>query len=282
MANTFKTFTLLTLLTGLFILIGGALGGQTGMVWAFVIALAMNFFTYWFSDRLVLGIYKASEVPETSAPGLYRMLRGLCSRAGLPVPKLYLLPNDAPNAFATGRNPKHAAVALTRGLVNSLSRDEIEGVISHELAHVKNRDILIATLAATFAGAIMLLSRLAYFAAIFGGRRDRGGGGLVLLLTMLLAPIAALLIQMAISRSEEYKADVSGARMTGKPLSLANALARINDRSRRLQMDANPATAHMFIVSPLSGGGMVKLFSTHPPVSERVARLKKLALKLES
>ena len=288
MLNTFKTFVFLAGLTFLFILVGGAIGGESGMIFAFVLALGMNFVSYWFSDRIVLKMYKASEIPEAGAPGLYRILMGLCARAGIPVPKLYLIPNDTPNAFATGRNPAKAAVALTQGLVNLLDEDEIEGVIAHELAHVKNRDVLIATVAATFAGAIMLLSRLAYFAAIFGGggRSRSGGSGLVMLLTMILAPIAALLIQTAISRSEEYKADASGAGFSGNPLALAGGLEKLEGYSRRSRgISANPeaaqATAHMFIVNPLRGGGIGKLFSTHPPVPERAARLRKMAKDFE-
>lgn len=284
MFNTFKTFVFLAGLTFLFIFVGGAIGGEAGMVWAFIIALGMNFASYWFSDRIVLKMYKASEIPESRAPGLYRILRKLCGKAGIPVPKLYLIPNDTPNAFATGRNPSNAAVALTQGLLNLLDEDEIEGVIAHELAHVKNRDILIATVAATFAGAVMLISRLAYFAAIFGfgGRNRSGGSGLVMLLTMILAPVAALLIQAAISRSEEYKADASGAGFSGKPLSLAAGLEKLQRQSKRGRgLNSNPetanATAHMFIVNPLRGGGIGKLFSTHPPVSQRVARLRRMA-----
>ncbi len=288
MLNTLKTFVFLAGLTFLFILAGGAIGGESGMIFAFIIALGMNFISYWFSDRIVLKMYRASEIPESRAPGLYRILRKLSGRANIPVPKLYLIPNDAPNAFATGRNPANAAVAVTRGLVNLLDEDEIEGVIAHELAHVKNRDVLIATVAATFAGAIMLLSRLAWFAAIFGmgGRNRSGGGGLVMLLTMILAPIAALLIQMAISRSEEYKADASGAGLSGKPLALAGGLEKLEGYSRRSRgINPNPetaqATAHMFIVNPLRGGGIGKLFSTHPPVSERAARLRRMARDFE-
>ncbi len=279
MFNTFKTFVFLAVLTFLFIAAGGAVGGEAGMVWAFIIALAMNSASYWFSDKIVLKMYGAREVPRTQAPGLYRILEKLCSRAKIPIPRLYLIANETPNAFATGRNPSNAAVALTQGLVNLLSEDEIEGVIAHELAHVKNRDILIATVAATFAGAIMLLSRLAYFAAIFGagGRSRSGGGGLVMLLTMIFAPVAALLIQMAISRSEEYKADASGAVFSGKPLSLASGLEKLEEYSKRRGMAASPATAHMFIVNPLRGGGVGRLFSTHPPVAERASRLRKLA-----
>ncbi len=279
MLNTLKTFVLLTGLTFLFVIVGGAIGGESGMIWAFGLAILMNFGSYWFSDKIVLKIYRASEIPRHRAPGLYSILEGLCGRAGIPLPKLYLIPGEAPNAFATGRNPANSAVAVTQGLVNLLSEDEIEAVIAHELAHVKNRDILIATVAATFAGAIMLLSRLAYFAALFGGggRGRNSGGGLVMLLTMILAPIAALLIQMAISRSEEYKADASGASFSGKPLALASGLRKLESYSKNRGMNASPATAHMFIVNPLRGAGIGKLFSTHPPVAERVARLEKIA-----
>lgn len=279
MLNTVKTFVFLAVLTFLFILAGGAIGGETGMIWAFVIALGMNFLSYWYSDRIILRMYNASEIPESRAPGMYRIMRRLCGRAGIPLPKIYIIPNDAPNAFATGRNPANAAVAVTRGLMNLLDEDEIEGVLAHELAHVKNRDVLIATVAATFAGAIMLLSRLAYFAALFGvgGRSRSGGSGLVMLLTMILAPVAALIIQAAISRSEEFKADSSAAGFSGKPLALAEGLEKLCEYTKRRGMNANPATSHMFIVNPLKGGGIAGLFSTHPPIPERVSRLRRMA-----
>lgn len=277
--NTMKTGILLVALTALIVLIGGSLGGMRGTVFAFIIALVMNMGSYWFSDKIVLAMYRAQPVSETEAPELYSLIRKLTTEAGLPMPKLYIVPNEMPNAFATGRNPSHAAVAVTEGLMRILDRSEVEGVIAHELAHVKNRDILISTIAATLAGAIMMIARMAQFAAIFGGRddRDEGGGIIGLLLAIIVAPIAALMIQMAISRSREYQADATGAQISGKPMGLANALLKLDRASQTAPSDANPATAHMFIVNPLAGGGLMGLFSTHPPIPERVARLEAIA-----
>ena len=280
MNNTLKTGLLLAVLTALFLLIGDAVGGQSGMVMAFGLAVVMNVGAYWFSDKIVLRMYGAREVTEAEAPQLHGVVRRLSLAAGVPMPKVYVIPTDSPNAFATGRNPEHAAVAATEGILRLLSADELEGVLAHELAHVKNRDILIGTVAATLAGAVMMLARFAQFAAIFGGgSRDRdddgGGGGIFGLLFMaIVAPIGAMLVQMAVSRSREYVADETGAKICGKPLSLARALEKISGINREVPMDATPATAHMFIVSPLTGGGLLSLFSTHPPVEKRVERLR--------
>ncbi len=277
MVNTMKTGVLLVLLTVLFVAIGSYVGGQSGMVMAFAFAVLMNAGAYWFSDKIVLRMYRAREVSEAEAPDLHAMVHRLSTAAGVPMPKVYILPSESPNAFATGRNPQHAAVAVTQGIVRILTPDELEGVLAHEMAHVKNRDILIGTVAATFAGAIMLLARFATFAAIFGGGRDRegGGGGLGLIAMAILAPIGAMLVQMAVSRSREYQADASGARYCGRPEALARALEKIAGASRRTApIEASPATAHMFILSPLSGKGMMSLFSTHPPVEKRVERLR--------
>jgi heat shock protein HtpX len=281
MGNTLKTGLLLAALTALFLLVGDAVGGQNGMVMAFGLAVLMNFGAYWFSDKIVLRMYGAREVSEAEAPQLHGVVRRLSLAAGLPMPKVYIIPTDSPNAFATGRNPEHAAVAVTEGIVRLLSPDELEGVLAHELAHVRNRDILVGTVAATLAGAVMMLARFAQFAAIFGGGRDRDddrGGAFGLLFMAIVAPIAAMLVQMAVSRSREYLADESGAKVCGKPLSLASALEKISGFSRRAPMEASPATAHMFIVSPLTGGGILSLFSTHPPVEKRVARLRSMAV----
>ncbi len=275
MANTMKTGFLLVLLTVLFVAIGSYVGGQGGMVMAFAIAVLMNAGAYWFSDRIVLRMYRAREVSEAEAPDLHAIVHRLATAAGVPMPKVYILPSESPNAFATGRNPQHAAVAVTQGIMRILTRDELEGVLAHEMAHVKNRDILIGTVAATLAGAVMMLARFAQFAAIFGGGRDRdeGGGAFGLIAMAILAPIGAMLVQMAVSRSREYQADASGARFCGRPESLARALEKIAGASRRAPLEASPATAHMFIMSPLSGKGMASLFSTHPPVEKRVERL---------
>ena len=272
--NTAKTAFLMILLTGLFVLIGDAFAGQQGMILALGLAILLNFFAYWFSDRIVLAMYRAKEVDDATAPRLHASVRRLVERAGLPMPKVYMIPQAAPNAFATGRNPKHAAVAVTQGLLDLLNEEELEGVIAHELSHVKNRDILIGTIAATLAGAIMILARMAQFAAIFGGGgRDRRGGGLGLIIVAVVSSIAAILIQMAISRSREYQADASAAKLTGSPRGLARALEALQRASSRVPMEANPATAHMFIVSPFSRQGITRLFSTHPPVEDRIDRL---------
>ena len=274
MGNTLKTTLLLAVLTVLFVLVGKAVGGQSGMVFAFGLAIVMNVGSYWYSDKIVLRMYKAREVTEAESPQLHGMVRRLALAAGVPMPKVCIIPEESPNAFATGRDPAHAAVAATEGILRVLSPDELEGVLAHEMAHVRNRDILIGTVAATLAGAIMMLASMARFAAIFGGRDDReGGGGLQLLVMAILAPLGAMMIQMAVSRSREYLADESGARFCGKPEALAHALEKISGWSRQVPMQASPATAHMFIVSPLTGGGLKSLFSTHPPVEKRVERL---------
>jgi heat shock protein HtpX len=276
--NTVKTVFLMVVLTSLFVLIGYGLGGEQGMVIALIIATAMNFFTYWFSDKIVLAMYRAKEVDEATAPGLYAAVRRLTQRANLPMPRVCIIPQAGPNAFATGRNPSHAAVAVTQGLLDILDEEELEGVLAHELSHVRNRDILIGTIAATLAGAIMILARMAQFAAIFGGGgrgRDRGGGfGLVLV--AIVSAIAAMLIQMAISRSREYQADASAARLSGNPRGLARALEALQRSAQRVPMEANAATAHMFIVNPFSRKGIVSLFSTHPPIEERIERLLRI------
>jgi heat shock protein HtpX len=275
--NTMKTFLLMGLLTVLLVFVGQMLGGQGGMIMAFGLALVMNFGSYWFSDKIVLRMYGAQEVTEQEQPQLFRMTQELSQRGGLPMPKLYVIPSDQPNAFATGRDPNHAAVAVTEGIMRTLSADELRGVVAHELAHIKHRDILVGTIAATAAGAISMLANMAQWAMIFGGGRsdDREGGNPIgALAMMIIAPIAALLIQMAISRSREYLADEGGAQMAGNPLSLANALRKLDMRVKQIPMQASPATAHMFIVSPLTGGGIMSLFSTHPPMEERIARLE--------
>jgi len=278
--NSLKTAVLLGLLTGLLVLIGGYVGGQNGMLIAFLFAMGMNFFSYWFSDKIVLRMYRAQEVTPQQAPELHRMVQDLAMKAGLPMPRVYIIPGDTPNAFATGRNEKHAVVAVTEGILRILSREELEGVISHELTHIKNRDILIGSVAATIAGAITMLANMAQWAAIFGGARgddDEGGGGMIGMLAMaILAPFAAMLIQMAISRSREYLADDGGARVSGKPWALASALEKLQAASRAIPMNANPSTAHIFTVSPLSGRSFASLFSTHPPIEERIARLRSM------
>ena len=278
--NLLKTTFLMGLMTVLLVVIGGALGGKGGMTFAFIMAAGMNFFSYWFSDKIVLSMYGARQIEEQDNPRFYGLIRRLSQQAGLPMPKVYLIESDTPNAFATGRNPEHAAVAATTGIMRILSDDELAGVMAHELAHVKNRDILIATLAATFAGAITYLAHMAQWAAMFGGGRrddDAGGGIFGTLLMAILAPIAAMLIQMAISRSREFGADEGGASISGNPLSLANALQKLEMGNQRIPLNANAATAHMFIVNPLTGGGVMSLFSTHPPIPERVARLQEMS-----
>jgi len=276
MGNTFKTAVLLGALTGLLVVFGNFFGGQQGMVIAFAFALLMNFGAYWFSDRIVLAMYRAREVSEAEAPELVAMVRGLAQRARLPMPRVYVIPTPSPNAFATGRSPRHAAVAVTEGILGLMDREELEGVLAHELAHVRNRDTLISTIAATLAGVIMMLANMARWAAFFGGGRDEEDrGGVVGLVVMaVLAPFAALLIQMAISRAREYLADATAAQVTKKPGALASALERLQQASERLPLQANPATAHLFIVNPLSGRSFLRFFSTHPPIEERVARLR--------
>jgi heat shock protein HtpX len=280
MSNTLKTGALLGLLTGLLILIGGYFGGSQGMSIAFVMAFLMNFGAYWFSDRIVLAMYSAQPVSEAEAPELHRIVQGLTMRAHMPMPRIYIIPTEAPNAFATGRDPEHAAVAATQGILRILNEEELEGVLSHELAHVRNRDTLISTIAATLAGVIVMLARMAMWMPFFGGGgrddEDRGGGALGFLFLAILAPIAATLIQLAISRSREFQADETGARLTHKPYALASALQKLEVGANRLPMEANPATSHLFIVNPIRGNVLFKLFSTHPPVEERIARLQTL------
>lgn len=277
-----KTTLLLTLLTLMLVAFGGYLGGQTGLIIAFVLAVILNFGSYWFSASIVLRTSGAKPATEQEYPGLHRMTERLVQRAGLPKPDLYVIPSPAPNAFATGRNPEHAAVAVTQGLLELLDEQELEGVVAHELAHVKNRDILISSIAATIAGAIMLLASMARFSAIFGGMggdRDRGGNIFGLLAMAILAPLAALMVQMAISRTREFKADATGADMVGHPQGLASALRRLEQVNSRVPQQASPAsaaTAHMYIVKPFAGG-LGKLFSTHPPMQERIERLMRRA-----
>jgi heat shock protein HtpX len=276
--NTIKTTLLLGGLTGLLMLIGGYFGGQQGMIIAFIFALVMNFGSYWFSDKIVLRMYSAQEVSPSQAPELFTLVRNLTLQANLPMPKVYVIPEDTPNAFATGRDENHAVVAVTEGILRILNREELAGVIAHELAHIKNKDMLISSIAATLAGAIVMLANMAQWAAIFGGGdrdRDNEGGGIVGLIAMaILAPLAATIIQMAISRSREYLADAGGAQISGKPYGLAGALEKLSRAAVAAPMDANPSTAHMFIVNPLSGRSLMNLFSTHPPIEERVARLR--------
>lgn len=279
MSNSFKTALLLGLLTGIILGIGQLFGGSQGLVIAFVFALLVNFGSYWFSDKIVLAMYQAREVGLDAAPDLYRIVQNLTLRAQLPMPRLYLIPSESLNAFATGRDPQHAAVAVTEGIQRLMKREELEGVIAHELSHVKNRDILIGSVAATLAGVVMMLANMARWAAIFGaGRSDRdeegGGGVLGLILMSILAPIAAVMIQMAISRSREFLADATGAKIAGSPLGLASALEKLARASEVVPLQARPETAHMFIVNPLAGGSFLSLFSTHPPVEERIARLR--------
>jgi heat shock protein HtpX len=275
--NTMKTFMLMALMTALVVVIGRMLGGNGGMVIAFLFAVAMNFGSYWFSDKIVLRMYRAREVTQSEAPQLYDMVRDLAGRAGLPMPRVYVIPGDQPNAFATGRNPEHAAVAVTEAITKTLTPEELRGVLGHELAHVKHRDILIGTVAATMAGAISMIAQMAQWAMIFGGGRgsdDEGSNPMGALMMIILAPIAALLIQMAISRSREFLADEGGAQIAGDPLSLAGALRKLDARAKQIPMRASPSTAHMFIVNPLKAGGIARLFSTHPPMEERIARLE--------
>jgi heat shock protein HtpX len=282
MRSAIKTTILLGALTGLLILIGGVFGGRGGAVFAFFIALAMNFFSYWFSDKMVLKAYGAQELDAAAAPELYSIVQELAQEAHIQVPRMYLIDTDTPNAFATGRSPHHAAVAVTRGIMRICSRDELKGVLGHELSHVINRDILTSSIAATLAGAIMILASIARWGAIFGGfgggSDDDRGGIVELLLMAFLAPLAATMIQLAVSRTREYQADASGARLTHHPLYLAGALRKLEAANERMPMDAGPATAHLFIVNPLSAKGMMsKLFSTHPPLEERIRRLEHMA-----
>lgn len=278
--HTLKTLVLMVFLTVFFIFVGSLIGGKNGATIALVLALGMNFFAYFFSDKIVLAMYGAREVTESEAPELYSIVRRLAHKAGLPMPKICIIESDQPNAFATGRSPKHGVVAVTTGIMRILSREELEGVIGHELAHIKHRDILISTIAATIAGAISYLAQMAQWAFIFGAGRnedDEGSNPIAALVMMILAPLIAMIIQLAISRAREYAADEEGAEIAGNPLYLANALKKLHYASQAIPMDANPGTAHMFIVNPLSGKTLLKLFSTHPPIEERIARLEKMA-----
>lgn len=277
-SNSLRTAGLMAVLITLFALIGQALGGTNGLLIAFGVAVAMNFASYWFSDKIVLKMYKGKEVTRDEAPELVDMVDRLCRRAGLPMPRVYLIPNDQPNAFATGRNPKHAAVAFTQGILQTLPADELAGVTAHELAHIKHRDILTSSIAATLGSAITLLARFAIFVPIGGNQR---GGGLQNLLMLILAPIAAMVIQMAISRSREFAADRGGAEISGNPMGLAHALVRLEHGVEARPAQANPSTAHMFIVNPFAGrvAGFAKLFRTHPPTEERVQRLQAMTTR---
>ncbi|HVP52554.1 MAG TPA: zinc metalloprotease HtpX [Terriglobales bacterium] len=273
-----KTALLLGLLTGFMILVGDWLGGQRGMVMALAFAAVMNFVSYFFSDKIALMTYHAQPVTREQLPRVYEVVERITQRQGLPMPKIYVIPTESPNAFATGRNPSHASVAVTQGILNLLDDEELEGVLAHELGHVRNRDILISSIAATLAGAITILARMAYWGALFGGlggrdREDRGGGGIGALFMLILAPIAAMLIQLAVSRSREYAADATGAHFTGNPYALARALQKIDAYSKRIPMVASPSSAHLFIVQPLLGMNLASLFSTHPPVRKRIERL---------
>jgi heat shock protein HtpX len=275
MANNLKTVLLLGLLTGIILYIG-SFWGQQGLVIALMMSVVMNFASYFFSDRIALSMYKAQPVTREQAPELYRILDFLCARHGVPMPKLYIIPDESPNAFATGRNPQHASVAVTQGAMRLLNEGELTGVLAHEISHVKNRDILISSVAATLAGIIMWIASMARFAALFGGGRDgddEGGGALGFLATIIVAPIAAMLIQMWISRTREYQADASGAEAAGSPNGLASALQKLENYSKRIPMNASPSTAHMFIMHPFSGRSLMNLFSTHPPTQKRIQRL---------
>lgn len=278
--NALKTTFLMTLLTLLFLFVGKALGGQQGMQIAFVMAVGMNFFSYWFSDKLVLKMYGAKEVSPSEAPQLHSIVRNLVQKAQMPMPKVYVIENPTPNAFATGRNPSHAAVAVTTGILRILTTEELSGVIGHELSHIRHRDILISTIAATFAGGITMLAHMARWGALFGGSRsdDNRQSPIVFLVMSLVAPIAAMLIQMAVSRSREYEADKGGAELCGNPMYLARALAKLEKGAEAMPMDAQPTTAHMFIVNPLRAGALLTLFRTHPSTQDRVQRLEAMSL----
>jgi heat shock protein HtpX len=281
MNNAFKTFLLLTGLTLFMLFVGQMIGGQRGMLMALGLAAVLNFVSYFFSDKIAIWSSGARPVSREELPRIYQIVERLTAKTGLPMPKLFVIPTDSPNAFATGRNPQHASVAVTAGILNILTDDEMEGVLAHELGHVRNRDILISSVAATLAGAITMLARMAYYANIFGGGGgrddDRRGGAIGALAMMILAPIAAMLIQMAISRSREFGADETGAHLTGNPYALASALQKLEQYSHRIPMQASPSTAHLYIVKPLLGMDFASLFSTHPPTAERVARLTGMA-----
>ncbi len=276
--HSLKTVFLMALLTVIFIVLGGAIAGESGLLMAFIFAMAINFIAYWKSDTIAIKMTKSRPLPEDEAPNLHRIISRLSQDAGLPKPKVYVTPGEQPNAFATGRNPKNSAIALTEGIIKLLDKDELEGVIAHELSHIKNRDTLISTLAAVMAGALAFLSRMGRYRMIFGGRRSRGGGAAAIMqiLAIIFAPLAAVIIKMAISRSREYKADATAAGITGNPAGLASALRKMEQHAKSSPMEVNEATSHMFIVNPLSREGMAKLFSTHPPIEERVEALNKL------
>jgi len=281
MSNVFKTAMLLAVLTAMLVLIGGAIGGRNGMLIALVFAFVMNFVSYWWSDKIVLAMYGAQPVDEASAPELYNMVRRLASKAGVPMPKVYIIPSEQPNAFATGRNPAHAAVAVTEGIMRILDNEELEGVLAHEMSHVINRDVLISTIAATLAGAITYLAHMAQWAAFMGGGRnddDERANPIAMILMAVIAPIAAMLVQLAVSRAREFQADASGARLAGRPWPLAKALEKLDMAAHAIPMNANPATAHLFIVNPLSGASLMRLFSTHPSTEERIARLRAMRI----
>ncbi len=280
MGNTLKTAFLLTVLTLMLIAIGGRIDGQNGLIFGFLVAAAMNFFSYFYSDKIALRMYKAQPVSREQLPRAYAVVERMTQKLGLPMPKMYVIPTESPNAFATGRNPKHASIAVTHGILNLLNDDELEGVLAHELGHVRNRDILTSSIAATLAGAITLIARMGYWASLFGGfgggsgrgGRDRGGLGSLFLL--IVAPIAAMLVQLAVSRSREYEADATGAHTTGNPYALASALEKIDAYSKRMPLVASPSSAHLFIAQPFVGGAMLaNLFSTHPPMAKRIERL---------
>lgn len=275
--NGLKTAFLLTLMTLLAIGIGNYFGGRTGMLYAFIFAAVMNFVSYFFSDRIALAMYRAQPVTREQLPRVYEVVERLTGKIGIPMPKIYVIPADSPNAFATGRNPKHASVAVTQGILQLLDDEELEGVLAHELGHVRNRDILTSSIAATLAGAITILARMGAWGAMFGGyggdNRDRRGGGLGALIMLIVAPIAATLIQLWVSRTREYEADASGAHYTGNPYALARALQKLDAYSKRIPLVASPSTAHLFIVQPLVGVNFANLFSTHPPISKRIERL---------
>jgi heat shock protein HtpX len=275
--NITKTILLMAALTMILVFVGDLFWGQSGMMMAFLIAVVMNFGTYWFSDKIILRMYHAQEITKKDNPVLFQITEELTSLAGLPMPKLYRIDGEQPNAFATGRDPQHAAVAVTEGIVRLLTREEMRGVIAHELAHSKHRDILIGTIVATFAGAISMLANMAQWAMIFGGGRSNDNdraSPIATVVMMIVAPLAAMMIQMAISRSGEFLADEGGAQIAGNPLSLANALRKLQKKAEQIPMEASPATAHMFIINPLNGSGFTRLFSTHPPMEERVRRLE--------
>ncbi len=281
--NAVKTTLLMTVLTILLVFVGNLIGGNNGMIFFFIFALIMNFGSYWFSDKIVLAMYGAKEITRDQQPTIFEIVQDLTTRAGLPMPRIYMIDSDQPNAFATGRDPQHAVVAVTAGIMQLMPRNEIRGVIAHELAHVKHRDILISSIAATIAGAITMLANMAQWAMIFGGfggrssNDDERGNPIAALVMIVVAPIAAMLVQMAISRSREYDADEGGAKISGDPMALASALRRLEVAKNEIPMQATPATAHMFIINPLSGKSLMSMFSTHPPIEDRIARLEEMA-----